>query len=186
MRRVISAALLLGCGLSVTAQAAQEAAARETVAKLLRWEQSVKPSGFYREQLGAELAALISDELLCLLQGASDLRERETRASPDEKPSYVEGRLWMPNPWDPVLGTEIASVHPVPGHPARLRVDVSVDYGEGGHEVGHYLVEGGRILDVDAGGNCPFCQESSLRSDIYRSLRGSGDPAAQRCQALAR
>lgn len=185
MIRITSAALLLGIGLSGTAQAQGETA-QETVAKFLRLEKKSEIRGFYRETLDPELSTLFSDEFLCLIHSASDLRERESKQNPNEKPPYVEGRMFMPNAWDPVVSTKIVAAKPVQGQPARSQVTVKVDYGAGYQYQSHYLVEGGHIVDVDAGGTCAFCQGGSLRDDIYKTLDVYHDPAGARCKALAK
>ncbi|HBU6133626.1 hypothetical protein Q2V57_22250 [Enterobacter bugandensis] len=163
--------------------------AHETVERFLKWERSVKPSGIYRGKLGGGLPLLISPELLCLLESASDLRERAIREAPDEKPPFVEGNPFLPNAWERPQSSGIISSSMVPGTKISI-VRVRFDYGAGTVFTGTFRVydgaQGAKISDVDAGGACDFCQRGSLRKELYTSLQVYSGINASQCKDLAR
>ncbi|WP_434134203.1 hypothetical protein [Enterobacter cloacae] len=163
--------------------------AHETVERFLKWERSVKPSGIYRGKLGGGLPLLISPELLCLLESASDLRERAIREAPDEKPPFVEGNPFLPNAWERPQSSGIISSSMVPGTKMSI-VRVRFDYGAGTVFTGTFRVydgaQGAKISDVDAGGACDFCQRGSLRKELYTSLQVYSGINASQCKDLAR
>lgn len=161
--------------------------AKEVVAHFLQWQHAVKPSGVYKEQLGGALPGLISPELLCLLQKASDLREREIRDFPDDIPHYVEGNPFVPQGWEVYKRWNILSSNSVP-HTKESVVQVRFDYGAGNAFTGSYRVshgeKGGRITDVYVGGSCVSCQRGSLRDDLYQTLSLSPTSDAKSCKLL--
>ncbi|MFB2862079.1 hypothetical protein [Aeromonas sp. MdU4] len=175
------------------------ASARAKVAQFLDWERQVEPSGIYQAKLGGALPAIVSDELICLLNATSAVREMATRDNPDEKPPFVEGNPFLPNAWERPLGSEILSARAVAGSRDRSEVKVRFIYGEPGtalNDVGgtfrytsiYRVVEGAqgaRITDIDAGGSCDFCQSGSLRAALYDTLATYPAAGAERCKALA-
>jgi hypothetical protein len=162
---------------------------RETVNRFLHWENTVKPSGAYRKDLRGMLPTLISSEFLCLLEMASDVRERATQEAPDLKPPFVEGSLFMPNAWDPVKGSTIISSQHILGT-KESDVRVSFDYGDSISFISTFRVnhddKSARIVDIDAGGTCDFCQSGSLRASLYESLSTEVDVDIAHCKMLAR
>ncbi|MDX7921670.1 hypothetical protein SJS82_06965 [Aeromonas media] len=177
-----------------------QAQARAKVAEFLDWERSVKPSGLYQADLGGALPNIVSPELLCLLNAASKAREIATRETPDEKPPFVEGNPFLPNAWDHLLGSQILSSSPIPGHQGESKVKVSFTFGEPGTPldapsgtyrfVSTYQVQegpqGARITDIDAGGSCDFCQSGSLRAALYETLTAYPAAGAAQCKGLAK
>ncbi|EOD56037.1 hypothetical protein [Aeromonas molluscorum] len=176
------------------------ASARAKVAEFLVWERSVKPSGLYQADLGGALPNIVSPELLCLLNAASKAREIATRETPDEKPPFVEGNPFLPNAWDHLLGSQILSSSPIPGHQGESKVKVRFTFGEPGTPldatsgtyrfVSTYQVkegpQGARITDIDAGGSCDFCQSGSLRAALVDTLAAYPAAGAAQCKGLAK
>ncbi|MDH0240644.1 hypothetical protein [Aeromonas caviae] len=188
---------LLASGLSVAATAPDmQAQVRAKVAEFLDWERQVKPSGLYQSDLGGALPAIVSPELLCLLNAASKAREIATREAPDEKPPFVEGNPFLPNAWDHLLGSEILSSRAIDGSWDRSEVKVRFTFGEPGTPlyapsgtyrfVSPYLVkegpQGARITDIDAGGSCDFCQSGSLRTALYETLTAYPAAGGEQCK----
>ncbi|MND94016.1 hypothetical protein D3C80_862190 [compost metagenome] len=177
-----------------------QAKARAKVAEFLVWERSVKPSGLYQSELGGALPGIVSPELLCLLNAASKAREIATRETPDEKPPFVEGNPFLPNAWDHLLGSQILSSSPSPGHQGESKVKVRFTFGEPGTSldapsgtyrfVSTYLVkegpQGARITDIDAGGSCDFCQSGSLRAALVDTLAAYPAAGAAQCKGLGK
>ncbi|WP_368229716.1 hypothetical protein [Aeromonas sp. R10-1] len=192
---------LLASGQSVAATAPDmQVQARAKVAEFLDWERQVKPSGLYQADLGGALPNIVSPELLCLLNAASKAREIATREAPDEKPPFVEGNPFLPNAWDHLLGSEILSSRAIDGSRDRSEVKVSFTFGEPGTPldtpsgtyrfVSTYLVkegpQGTRITDIDAGGNCDFCQSGSLRAVLYETLTAYPAAGGEQCKGLGK
>lgn len=107
MRRL----LLLGAlivGFQATALAADSA--RGAAVAFLDWHARTQPSGAPSEAEQAQLASLVSDELLCLLKAANRYYRVYRDKFPDEKPPYVEGDLFLSSVYEPPEKTEIELV----------------------------------------------------------------------------
>ncbi|MEE9686107.1 MULTISPECIES: hypothetical protein [Enterobacteriaceae] len=157
---------------------------RETVSRFLKWEEKVRPSGIYSDRLRGELHELISPQLLCLLNAASDAREHSTLEAPDEKPLFVEGNPFLPDAFErPESSTIITSQHDEVSEDFLVRV--RFNYEQEGAFIStfrvRYIEEEARIVDIDAGGLCDFCQSGSFITYLQQSLHAYSPETQHQC-----
>lgn len=172
--------------------------AQEKVAEFLAWERQVKPSGIYSTNVDGRLHSILSEELLCLLYAASTAREIAIRTTPDEKPPFVEGNPFLPNAWDHLSRSDIISSRVIASAQTDIEVNVAFTFGEldkktarpSPTDISTYLVaigkQGARIIDIDIGGSCDFCQSGSLRVTLYEALLDYPASGYQNCKDLSK
>lgn len=157
---------------------------RETVGRFLKWEQKVKPTGIYSDRLGPELHGLISPQLLCFLNAASDAREQTALEAPGEKPLFVEGNPFLPDAFErPESSTIVKSRQDMIS--GDFFVGVRFNYEHEGVFIStfrvRYIEDGARIVDIDAGGNCDFCQSGSLLTYLRQSVQEYSPGSLRQC-----
>lgn len=184
--RPLLPAIVVAClaSLPLPSRATDVADPRAVVDRFLAWEHRTHPSGVNGDWRSAEIDALLSGELQCLLSAATVANDLSIHTAPDEKPPFVEGNVFLP----------LAYEHPVRAAtaPARFqgaRATVRVRFGyEGGDEpqISTFVLKrsGGawRIVDIDRGGTCDFCQRGSLTKGLQEALRAFPGAHAQRCK----
>jgi hypothetical protein len=156
------------------------------VKQFLEWEAREQPSGVYRGIRTPELDALLSTELQCLLDAAIAANETSKRLSPDEKPPFIEGNIFLPVAWERPLNTEIRASR---SDGDRSSVEVSFQYQPNGLKfISRFWLsrQAGvwKIIDITLGGECDFCQKGKLRDALYGTLRHYSDVNANSCKKI--
>lgn len=184
----LSLYLMLVAIVGVTsAKAANIEAPRALVEKFLSWESRVQPSGAYRGLRTAELNALLSTELQCLLDAAVLANEQAERTSPDEKPPFIEGNLFLPSAWERPLSAEIVT-EKLNGQQALVEVRFQYKPNGSKYTSKFSLVRHAgdwKISDIARGGECDFCQSGSIRESLYDTLRDFPKSGANSCRKQA-
>ena len=176
--RLFTQAALLIAATLILGNAKADSSPQSVMQNFLAWRARPMSGSFSSTENAARLSGLMSRELLCLLQATDRYRDHHVKASPEDKPPYADGDMFLSSAWEPPVSSDIEVVR-VYGADADVWVRFVDDYGTGWRDRFRLRNEGGdwKVADVDrlgrfedTDGKFRVSRPDSLVESFYREM----------------